>query len=333
MSVTIHEIAKAAGVSIATVSRVLNHSEHPVSGKTSQRVWDVADALGYLPNQLARSLRTEHTATVGIITDDITSEFSPLIVRAIQDYLSERHYSTLIINADREPEVEEAAIRSLLSRSVDGIIFVETWHREANQQLDRAAKPYVFAHRQFAKAYRNSVRPDERVGPKLAMDHLLSLGHRRVAYINGPPNFFASAERLQGYQEALARSNVDFDPTLVASGDWKVDSGYAAMKEILRAQLLPTAVFAANDFMALGAIYAIHDHGLRVPDDIAIVGYDDRDVASLVRPSLTTVTMPCAEMGRASADMLLQLINNPFAEVEERRISGKLIVRQSCGAK
>lgn len=333
MSVTIHEIAKAAGVSIATVSRVINHSDHPVNEETSKRVWGIAKARGYLPNHAARSLRTEQTATIGIITDDITNEFTPLIVRAIQDYLNERHYSTLIINADRKPDIEEAAIGSLLARSVDGIIFVETWHRAANHQLDQADKPYVFAHRQFAKPYLNSVRPDEAAGPRLALNHLLGLGHRNIGYINGPSHFFASVERLTSYQEVLAEAGLPFNPNWIARGDWTVDSGYAAMKEILRSPALPSAIFAANDFMALGAIYAIHDTGLRVPDDIAIVGYDNREVASLVRPSITTVTMPCYEMGQAAADLLLRLISSSSQPIEEIKICGKLIVRQSCGAK
>lgn len=333
MSVTIHQLAKAAGVSIATVSRVLTKANHPINDKTRQRILQLAQEMGYRPNQVARSLRTERSGMIGIIADDISrTPFSPLIVRGIQDYLTTASYFCMIINADLNPEKEKEAVHDLMNRSIDGIIFAETWHNSINVDLDVANKPYVFVHRLFTNSSPYSVIPDEIHGARLAVNHLLKLGHRRIGYINGPESYYASAERLKGYQLELAQVGIPFDTTLVWRGDWAATSGYEGAKQFLAISEPPTAIFAANDLMALGAIYAIQDAKLRVPEDIAIVGYDDREIASIVRPSITTVTLPCYDMGQASAAMLLNLLEGRDNNAGEIKILGRLIVRQSCGA-
>jgi LacI family transcriptional regulator len=325
-------LARAADVSVSTVSRALTNSEHPVNEKTRQRILALAQEWGYRPNLVARGLRTDRTYTIGIIADNICSPFTPLIIRGIQDRLKLDGYFNIIINADWNPEMETEAIHDLISRSIDGIIFVESWLRAANITLDTANKPYVFVHRLFGISYPNSVRPDERYGARLAVEHLLKLGHRRIGYINGPEGWFASEERLIGYQEALASYGIAFDPMLVESGDWEVQSGYPVAQRLLKMPDPPDAIFAANDLMALGAIYAIQGAGLRVPDDIAVVGYDDREIGSITRPTITTVSLPCYEMGQASAQLLLGLLDGQGENLEAIPIRGKLIVRESCGA-
>ena len=333
MPVTIRQLAKAAGVSIATVSRVLNNTNHPVNEETRQRILKLAQEMSYRPNQVARSLRTERSGMIGIIADDISkTPFSPLIVRGIQDYMASAGYYCMIINADWNPEKEKEAMHDLMNRSTDGVIFVETWHNSINIDLDVANKPYVFVHRLFTNSSTYSVIPDEIYGARIAVNHLLKLGHRRIGYINGPENYYSSAERLRGYQLELEEMGIPFDPALTARGDWNATSGYEGAKQLLANPQRPTAIFAANDVMALGAIYAIQDAKLRVPEDIAIVGYDDREIASLVRPSLTTVILPCYDMGWASAAMLLNLLKGRADNVDEIKIRGLLIVRQSCGA-
>ncbi len=332
MPATLHDVAEAAGVSIATVSRVLNNSSHPVNAATRARILETAEKLDYRPNVMARGLRTDRTHAIGVITDDITSPFSPLIIRGIQDRLKQAGYTCVIVSADWDPDIEQEAIHDLVSRSIDGVIFVESWHRSANETLDLAGRPYVFVHRQFDVGYRYSVAPDEVYGAKLAVDHLLQLGHVRIGFVNGPTHYYASTDRLQGYREAIAPSGIAFDEQLVARGDWEAASGYAAMQQILAASTLPTAVFVANDHMALGAIYAIWDAGLNVPADIAIVAYDDRPIAAIFRPSLTTVTLPCYEMGQASAELLLDRMADKDEPIGEVKIRGRLIVRESCGA-
>jgi LacI family transcriptional regulator len=330
--VTLHEIASAADVSIATVSRALTNSGHPVSSATKQRIIDIAKELGYRPNLVARSLKTDRTFTIGIITDTITSPFSPLIIRGIQDHLEAAGYFSIILNGDWNPEVETEAIQRLLSRAVDGLIFVESWLNDTSSVLKLTDKPHVFVHRLFdGEDHRNRVSVDENYGTDLAIEHLVRLGHRRIAFINGPGGWYASEHRLIGYQETLARSGIAYDPQLVIAGDWEVQSGFPAARQFLELPHRPTAIFAANDLMALGAIYAIQEAGLRVPEDIAIVGYDDREIANLTRPTITTVTMPCYEMGQAAAQLMSGSFENGENSEDLIKVQGTLIVRESCG--
>ncbi len=332
MPITLTELADAAGVSLATASRALNDSAHPMNKETKRRVLALAQELGYRPNLMARSLKTERTFAIGIIVDDIAGAFTPLVLRGIQDYLNEHHYFSVVINADWNPETETEAIQNLISRSIDGIIFVESRLRDAQPMLDTANKPYVFAHRLFGGAKSNSVNVDDVAGGRMATEHLLILQHRRIGFITGRKGWNASEDRLAGYRAALKHAHIPFDRALVIEGDWEMQSGYAAAKKFLQMSDRPTAIFAANDLMALGAMYAIQEAGLRVPEDIAVVGYDDREIAGLARPLITTVSLPCYEMGQRSAELLLQLLEKKINAVEPIRIPGKLIVRESSGA-
>ncbi len=332
MPVTLEEISKATGFSVPTVSRALSNSDYPVSPATRKRIVEVAQAMGYKPNLLARSLRTDQTNTIGVIVDDIMSPFVPPIVRGIQDHLKKFDYLSLIINSDWDPQVEQEAINTLLSRPVDGIIFVEYSHVAVSEALERSDKPYVFVHRLFGSSIRNSVVPDDYYGASVAVNHLIALGHRRIAYIHGPQSWHSAQRRLAAYQDALAAQNLVFDPALIQPGDWEFESGYTAAQALLRMDELPTAIFAANDLMALGAICAIQDAGLSVPRDIAVVGYDNRDFAKVFRPRLTTVSMPVYEMGRAAAELLLKQIAEGRQDADEIKVKGQLYIRESCGA-
>jgi DNA-binding LacI/PurR family transcriptional regulator len=332
MTVTLTELAQKAGVSIATVSRALNNTNHPMNEATRERILQLANELGYRPNMVARGLKTERTYTIGLIVDNIVSPFTPLIIRGIQDHLKIHNYFSLIINADWDPDAETEAIHQLISRSIDGIIFVESHLRGTNLTLDLANKPYVFVHRLFSWTFGNSVLVDERYGARLAVEHLAKLGHRRIAFINGPRDWDAAVNRLIGYKEVLAQLGIPYDPALVEDGNWEVQSGYPAAKKFLALPQQPTAIFAANDLMALGAIYAIQEAGLRVPEDIAIVGYDDREITSISRPTITTVTLPCYEMGQTSAQLLLSQLENQIEIEAPIRVQGKLVIRESCGA-
>jgi LacI family transcriptional regulator len=177
------------------------------------------------------------------------------------------------------------------------------------------------------------VVPDDRYGARIVVKHLVELGHRRIAFINGPAGWDAATNRLAGYQEELAAWGITFDPELVKQGDWQVQSGYSEAQQLLANREPPTAVFAANDLMALGIIYAAQEAGLKIPGDLAIVGYDDRDFAGFVRPALTTVQMPCEKMGHVAAEALLSLIRGEVKVIEPTLVRGNLVVRQSCGAK
>jgi LacI family transcriptional regulator len=333
MPVTLTDVAEAAGVSIATVSRVLTDSDHPVTEETRGKVLETAERLGYRSNLVARSLRTDQTLTIGLIVENILSPFIPPIVRSIHDYLRQHNYLGIVINSDWDPEVEAEAILGLSRRQIDGIIFVESCLRSSDQVSELIDKPHIFVHRLFNSVSPNSVVPDDRYGARLATKHLAELGHQRIAFINGPEEWDATLNRMAGYQEELAASGIPFESTLVERGDWQVQSGYLAAQRLIALKHPPTAIFAANDLMALGAIYAIQEAGLQVPDDIAVVGYDDRDFSGFVRPAITTVRMPCEEMGCIAAESLLRLINGEVEAVEPILVRGELVVRQSCGAR
>jgi DNA-binding LacI/PurR family transcriptional regulator len=332
MSVKLEDIAKKTGFSISTVSRVLSKSSYRVSDQIREKVLRAAEAMGYEPNIAARSLRTDRTSTIGIIVDDLLSPFTPPIVRGIQDYLNEHGFLSLIVNSDWDPDQEQAAIKTLLSRPVDGIIFVEYSHQTTSDALERSNKPRVFVHRLFGSPIRNSVVPDDYYGASLATTHLIGLGHAHIGYINGPENWHTCRARLSGYQDTLAGHHLPFEASLVQPGDWEIESGYAAAKNLLKLAERPTAIVAANDSMALGAIYAIQDAGLRVPKDLAVVGYDNRNFTRICRPRITTVSLPVIEMGGVAAELLLKQIAEGRKEEEEVKVKGQLIVRETCGA-
>ena len=332
MAPKLEDIAKATGYSIPTVSRVLSNSSYPVSEEIREKVLRAAETMGYQPNITARSLRTDRTNTIGIIVDDLLSPFTPPIVRGIQDYLHEHGFLSLIVNSDWDPDQEQTAIKTLLSRPVDGIIFVEYSHRATSDILEQSNKPRVFVHRLFSSPIKNSVVPDDFYGAGLATAHLIGLGHRRIGYINGPENWHTCRARLNGYKDALARNKVPFEPRFVQPGDWEIESGYSTTKSLLNLNDHPTAIFAANDLMALGAIYAIQDAGFNVPNDIAVVGYDNRNFTKTFRPKITTVSMPVIEMGGVAAELLLNQITEGRKEEEELKVKGQLIIRETCGA-
>ena len=332
MSIKLEDIAKETGFSISTVSRVLSNSSYRVSEPIREKVLRVAEMMGYEPNIAARSLRTDRTNTIGIIVDDILSPFTPPIVRGIQDYLNEHGFLSLIVNSDWDPDQEQAAIKTLLSRPVDGIIFVEYSHLTTSDVLEQSHKPHVFVHRLFGSPIKNSVVPDDYYGACLATEHLISLGHRRIGYINGPANWHTCRARLSGYQDTLARHNLAFEVSRVQPGDWEIESGYAAAQNLLKLPEQPTAIFAANDAMALGAIYAIEDAGLHVPEDVAVMGYDNRNFTKIVRPRISTISMPVIEMGGLAAELLLKQLAEGRKEEEEIKAKGQLIIRETCGA-
>jgi DNA-binding LacI/PurR family transcriptional regulator len=280
----------------------------------------------------ARGLKTDRTFTIGLVVYNIASPFTPVLIRGIQEYLRQHDYFSIIISTDWDPELESEAVHQLISRSIDGIIFVESWRDEANITLDVANKPYVFVYRLFNGSYANSVLADDRHGARLAVEHLVKLGHRRIGYINGPHDWNSSKDRLAGYRDVLTQSGIPYDPSLVEEGTWEVQSGYPIAKKYLAMSDRPTAIFAANDLMALGAIYAVQDEGLNVPKDIAVVGYDDRDIASCSKPTITTICPPSFEMGQLAAQLIVNRLENQVDIKEPVRVQGKLIIRESCGA-
>ena len=241
-------------------------------------------------------------------------------------------YLGLIINADWDPVLEREAISTLLGRAVDGMIFVESGHLVPTAELEKAGKPYMFVHRLFGASIQHSVVPDDYAGTQLAMAHLFSLGHRLIAHISGPHGWHSARRRVDGYLDALAAHAIAIEPGLMLESDWKFEGGAEATQQLLAASPRPTAIYVANDHMAWGAIETIRAAGLRVPDDVAIVSYDNREFSRVLRPKLTTVSLPAYEMGKKAAEQLsLKLLGETVA-ADEVKICGTLYIRESCGA-
>jgi len=335
MRVTLADVAQAAGVSVSTASRALTDSEHSVREETRQRVLRIAREVGYRPNLLARGLRGGQTFTVGIITESISDYFTSTIVRGIHDHLRQAGYSSTIVNCDGDPGAEADAIRTLTGRPTDGVILVDTHVHSSSSVLPEGSFPYVFVNRRAQSEARNCfcVVPANRQGARTVVEHLVGLGHRRIGYVNGPDGWEASAQRLAGYQDVLRSSGIALDPALVRTGDWSMDGGYEAAHDLLISRDPPTAIFAANDEMAVGVMYCAVDMGVNVPEDVAIVGFDDKQLARFVRPALTTLHMPLVEMGDAAAQLLLDQLAGDVIRDKGVEVPGYLIVRESCGAR
>lgn len=332
MPVTLTDVAQVAGVSIATASRALSESNHPVSTETRRHILRVADELGYHPNLIARSLRTDRTFTLGVILENVAEFFSSLILRGILDYFSGSAYSIIILNTYYDKQMEIDAVKILQHRSTDGIIFIDTAMHAAEEFTSHHTIPCVFVNRRYQVAQEPSIIPDNRQNARKATAHLAELGHRRIAYIGGPKGWEATRERYNGYCDVLKERGIPYQSTYIAHGDWQLSSGYDAAQELMHLADPPTAIFATSDRMALGAIYAVYDFGGQVPDDVAVVGFDNRNFTSIVRPAVTTVSLPGYEMGQKAAQLLLHQLEGRDMPRGIMPVCGQLIIRESCGA-
>ena len=332
MTVTLEEIARLAEVSVSTVSRALSNRNYPLKEVTRQRILKLAEEMEYKPNLVARSLQNNRSHLVGVVVDRMQSPFSAATVQGIQDGLRNKGYSISIAYSNRDKDLAIEAINSFYSRQADGIIIINSWLHTYNDPIQSMQdRPFVFVNRVFGNCLRNCVGPGDRYGAQLATQHMIDLGHRRIGYINGREDWLEAQNRFTGYRDTLLQCGLPVDESMIAQGDWGVESGYQAAKKLMALAERPTAIFTANDIMALGAMYAIQDAELKIPADIAIVGYDDRDFAAWIRPALTTIRMPSLEMGQAAARLLLQQFAGEEPE-DATQIPGKLIVRESCGA-
>lgn len=330
--VTIDDVARHAGVHKATVSRALNaHTEVQVNAETAKRVREAALELGYVPNFVARGLRLNHSMTVGVIIPDVANPIFPPIMRGIEECLQPRGYTALLANTDGQAGVEEAAFHSLLQRRVDG--FIVATGRLDDQPVIAGAfgdgVPVVMVNRWAGSAPYPVVTADNERGIRAAVEHLHELGHRRIAHLAGPSNFSTTRQRAEAF-EAVTASMADVAASVVEAGALSADAGAAAMDELLtRASPRPTAVIAANDLVALGAIRSLRSHGLRCPEDVSVVGYNDMPFAADFWPALTTVQIPLREIGVQGARMLLDAIEAGHQEPATLTLPVTLVVRGS----
>lgn len=330
--VNIRDVAKRAGVSPITVSRVINNSK-AVNSATRERVKRTIEELHYVPNTLAKSLRSKQTCLIALVLSDITNPFWTTIARGVEDTAAENGFHVILCNTDENPEKEANYINILLQRWVDGIIIAPTTNdKNRLVALKRHSLPCVLLDRRVDGFKCDIVVSNSREGARQITQHLIRLGHRRIAMVAGPSAISTAQERVEGYCQALRENDMPIEEGLITRGSYKPDSGYELAKEVLAQVPRPTAIFAGNNFIALGALQALREAGLRIPEDVALVCFDDIPQASLISPSLTVVSQRAYEMGVAAARSLIErLTGKRSGRTREIILETDLIIRQSCG--
>jgi LacI family transcriptional regulator len=326
--VTIEMVARAAGVSQSTVSRILNGTA-VVSEHKKQAIDDAIAALGFVPNPVARGLAGGRTFSIGVITQAIDSPFYGAALRGIEDELEPLGYSPLFVSGHWNVAVETRCLEVLRSRRVDGIIVLTGRLTDQALAACAASIPVVVTGRSLTAPGLASLNFDNFEGGRLATRHLLELGHRRIAFISGDPEHPDAIERLHGYRAALKAAGVKFERPLVVTGGFNEASGLDAVNRLVAAGTPFSAIFAANDEMAFGAALGLQRHGLRVPEDVSLVGFDDLPASLYASPPLTTIRQPAYELGRLAASAALQLLaGKPALAAVPAPL---LIVRESSG--
>ena len=328
--VTIKDVARAAGVSVATVSRVWNEAAF-VSPETRRRVAEVASRLGYSPHGAARSLITRTTYALGVLLPDLYGEFFSEIIRGIDHTAQANGYHILVSSSHDSKDEIDAALRSMRGR-VDGMIIMSP-DPEARRTLHalQGNFPVVLLNGGAESKEFDTITIENHEGARRMTRHLISRGHRRIAMISGPQRNYDATERLRGYKSALTESGIELDETLIVQGDFSELSGHRAVKQLLDLESRPTAIFAANDSMAIGALSALRENHVHVPDDMAVAGFDDIPLARYMNPPLSTVHVDISQLGERAAALLLSSLQNDNRSHEQLQLSTTLVIRASCG--
>jgi LacI family transcriptional regulator len=327
---SIKEVAREAGVSTATVSHVINNTRF-VSDEVRARVLQAIEKCRYYPNAHARSLASGRSKIIGLVVSDIANPFFPDLVKAIEGAAFERGYDTVLSNTNYDTDKTSHYVRRFIERKAAGVaVMTSEMSKELIDELAHREVPVVFLDVGEAGKRMSNIRVDYEAGIEQAILHLVALGHRRIAYISGRVDIRSSLRRLEAFQKTI-RALFPGAPELIFTGNFKIEGGRRAAHEILMRQEgnLPTAVIAANDLTAIGAISQFEAAGLKVPEDISIIGFDDISFAALTKPALTTVNLPRNELGRRAVDLLLKIIDSPREEGSEIQISTNLVIRQS----
>jgi len=328
--VTVKDVARRAKVSTATVSHVINETRF-VSEELRARVYQAMEELDYRPNAIARSLRRKRTQDIGMIVPDVAYPFLAEVARGLEDRGFELGYSAILCESNSEPEREAACVDLLRMKRVDGIVFVAAGENSHHvRALIERGVPVVVCDRELPGVEVDTVIADNVGSGHQATDHLIRLGHRRIGCIAGPQELCISNKRLAGYRRALEEHGLPLDQDIIVHGDFRCPGGYEAMGKLLALDDPPTAVFACNDLMAMGAICAVSKRRLRMPEDVAIVGCDDIALAAFTNPSLTTVAQPKHEMGAAAVEMLVDRIEDAHKPPTKRVLPTELVIRDSC---
>lgn len=331
-NVTIIDVAQRAGVSYATVSRVINNEAY-VKTATRQRVEQALVDLGYVANRQARSLRGGRTDMIGLLVRDFSTGYIGEIIRGIDLELGERQYDLLLYTTHGRGRREADYVATLTRGMVDGLLLVLPRAPEDYlAKLRQARFPHVLIDHQGIDLTGPAVGATNWQGGYDATAYLLSLGHRQIGLITGELGLGCAVDRREGYAAALCAHGLAVNPALIVAGDFTQSAGYQGAKMLLALPAPPTAIFASNDMMAFGAMEAIREQGLRIPEDLSMIGFDDIPQAASVHPALTTVRQPLEEMGRVAAQMLFTYLENPNHPEERKALPTQLVIRNSCQA-
>jgi len=326
---TIKDIARHVGVSTATISHVINNTRF-VSEGLREKILKAIQELNYQPNGIARSLVKRKTHIIGIIVSDILNPFYTAVVRGIEDVTHKSGYNVMLCNTDEDPEKEKLSIQVLLEKRIDGLAISTAFQEGVHPLLPQLKTvPLVNMVRKIKGLTADAVVGDNTGGAYKAIEHLIELGHRRIGIISGPSGLSSGAERLKGYKKALEGHRIPIDQGLIKFGDFKKESGYTLTKEILQGNAPPTAIFVTNNQMTIGALSALNELKMRIPENISLISFDDMEWYAFLNPPITTVEHSPYQMGKKAGEMLLQRISKKRTRAKKVLFPSNLIVRGS----
>ncbi len=329
---TIRDVARLSGFSSATVSHVINGTRF-VSEETRLRVLQAIETLHYRPSALARSLSTNVTHSIGVIVSDITNPFFTSVVRAISDAALQRGYLITVCNTDADVDQERKIIDNLLAKRVDGLIIAPIdSDAEHFGEIMRHGTPLVFIDRGLSPSLVSTVCVDNRLGTRQAIEHLILDGHRDIAMILGRRTLKTSDERYAGYCDALKAHSLPLRERWVRWSNSHISGGFKTTRDILGLSRRPSAIFVGNNMMTLGSLHALQQAGIRIPDDLAVIGFDDHDWAPIFTPPLSVVRQPTNEIGLLAVEVLFRYLDGHSTEPETIRLVPELVVRGSCSS-
>jgi len=326
---TIRDVARVADVSTSTVSHVINGTRY-VSEKTRTKVLDAITQLNYQHNQLASSLRNRKTNTFGVLLPNSANPYFAEILAGIEAVCFDEGYHIILGNAHDDPDRESKYLNVLLSRQVDGILLISTGaFEESIRLLKERNTPVVIIDRSSNQLMIDEISTDNQMGGRIATEHLISLGHREIACITGPTFLPSSVARVDGYRQALANANIEINEDIIVTANFQHKGGYEAAQKLFERSQKPTAIFACNDLMAVGAIAALQNMGFQLPRDVSIVGFDDISLSSYTYPRLTTVAQPARELGHRAVVRLLERLHQPENPINHDLLPVRLVIRDS----
>jgi DNA-binding LacI/PurR family transcriptional regulator len=327
---TMADVAARAGVSVATVSRALSGDPKRVSAPVLQRIVDAAEELEYIPNNLARNMRSGSARILGLIISDIGNPFFTAVARGVEDVAQRHGYSLVLANTDENPEREAASLSVMAAERAAGVIIATTNENgSALRRFQDLGMAVVAIDRHIVDLPTDSVVVDNEGASYEAVSHLIRLGHRRIAIVGGPSDADTARERQRGYERALREARIELEPELICEGDFRQTAGLTMTRRLLDLAKPPTAIFAVNNLTTIGVLGGLRERGLELPDEMSVVGFDDMPTAELLDPPLTVVQQPTYRVGARAGEMLIRRLREPKAAVKEVVLQARLVVRGS----